>query len=150
MEKGVRDNRDKTGRWTVAEDRRRHSDSGVEGWGRWMRTKETEKNQRFVSEPLEPVAVTIDPSGMAKGEPGLPGEFSWRGQPLRVATVLRTWRECGPCKQGSSESYVRKHWFEVETTSHQRARIYFERQARGRARTRRWWLFSIEEHGDGT
>ena len=106
-----------------------------------MRTEDT---RGFVSEPLEPVAASIDPAAMARGEPGLPREFTWRGSPFRVAAVLRTWRECGPCRQGSSELYVRKHWFEVETAAHQRAKIYFERQPRG-LRTQRWWLFSI--HG---
>lgn len=101
-------------------------------------------SQRFVSEPLEPVAGTIDPTAMTRGEPGLPSEFIWRGEPLRVHSVLRTWRECGPCKSGSGESYLRKHWFEVETSCHQVARIYFERQARGPSQTKRWWLFSIE------
>ena len=102
-------------------------------------------DQRFVSEPLEPIAGTIDPTAMTRGEPGLPSEFVWRGKPLRVARVLRTWRECGPCNSGSGESYLRKHWFEVETTSHQLARIYFERQARGPSQRQRWWLFSIAD-----
>jgi len=106
--------------------------------------------KRFVSEPLRPVAASIDPRAMARGEPSLPYEFTWCGRPLRVIEVLRTWRECGPCTSGSSESYVRKHWFDVRTTEHGMARIYFERQPRGRRRMQRWWLFSIEESADPT
>ena len=109
-----------------------------------------EAEQRFVSEPIKPVVATTDPSAMEVGGPGLPHEFVWRGQTLGIAAVLRTWRETGPCKHGSSESYVRKHWFEVETTSHRRARIYFERQPRTRNRAKRWWLFSIEEREEKT
>jgi len=105
----------------------------------------TETNMELVSESIKPVVSTIDPSAMAIGGPGLPREFVWRGEPLGVAAVLRTWRETGPCTHGSSESYVRKHWFEVRTTGNRRARIYFERQPRGRDRTKRWWLFSIEQ-----
>ena len=105
----------------------------------------TEMEQKFVSEPIKPVVATADPDAMAGGGPGLPREFTWRGKILGIAGVLRTWRETGPCKHGSSESYVRKHWFEVETTSNQRAKIYFERQPRGRKHTKRWWLFSIEK-----
>ena len=105
----------------------------------------TEMKHRFVSELITPVVATADPNAMAGGGPGLPHEFAWHGEPLGIAAVFRTWRETGPCKHGSSESYVRKHWFEVETTSNQRAKIYFERQPRGRNQTERWWLFSIED-----
>ena len=110
----------------------------------------TGMEQEFVSEAIKPVVATADPKTMAAGGPGLPREFVWRGETLGIAAVLRTWRETGPCKHGSSESYVRKHWFEVETTANLRARIYFERQPRGRNRTKRWWLFSIEDTRDRT
>jgi len=110
----------------------------------------TEMEQKFVSEPIKPVVATADTNAMAVGGPGLPHEFTWRGETLSVAAVLRTWHETGPCKHGSSEYYVRKHWFEVETTSNQIARIYFERQPRGRKFTKRWWLFSIENRKDKT
>lgn len=106
---------------------------------------DTESKQRFISESIKPVTATANALAMAAGGPGLPREFVWRDSMLRVASVIRTWRETGHCKHGSSELYVRKHWFEVETTSNQRARIYFERQPRGRNHVKRWWLFSIEE-----
>ena len=112
--------------------------------------KMREVNMELVSEPIKPVVSTIDPSAMAMGSPGLPREFVWRGEPLGIAAVLRTWRETGPCTHGSSESYVRKHWFEVQTTGNRRARIYFERQPRGRDRMKRWWLFSIGHENDET
>ena len=51
----------------------------------------------------------------------------------------------GACKHGSGESYVRKHWFEVETTTGRKAVLYFERQPRGRNKTARWWLYSIDK-----
>ena len=101
--------------------------------------------QKFVSEPIKPVVATADPHAMTTGGPALPREFTWRGTVLGITAVLRTWHETGPYTHGSSESYVRKHWFEVETTSNQRAKIYFERQPRARKLTRRWWLFSIEK-----
>jgi hypothetical protein len=101
-------------------------------------------SQRFISEPLEPVKGMIDSAGMERGEPGLPMAFSWRGEPLRIQTVLRTWRELGPDRGGSAEMYARKHWFEIETASGQRARLYFERQARS-TRAPRWWLYSITD-----
>jgi hypothetical protein len=104
----------------------------------------TGRKQTFVSEPIEPVGAAADPDAMAAGGPGLPHAFIWRGETLRIAAVLRTWRDTGPCRHGSPEVYVRKHWFEVVTTSNQTARIYFDRQPRGPNATRRWWLFSIK------
>ena len=101
--------------------------------------------EAFVSEPIKPVIETADVSAMAAGSPGLPHEFVWRGETLRVAAVIRTWRETGPCQHSRSEMYVRKHWFEVETDRGQRAKIYFERRARDRSRGKRWWLYAISE-----
>ena len=98
----------------------------------------------LVSETIKPVAATCDTTAMAAGGPGLPREFVWRGKTVEVTSVIAVWRETGRCRHGSPERYVRKHWFEVETTAG-RMKIYFERQPRrGKARrTDRWWLFSI-------
>lgn len=101
--------------------------------------------KEFISESIQPVMATADTRRMAAGAPGLPSEFIWRGNTLRIAAVLSAWKETGPCSHGSSESYVRKHWFEVETTTGQRAKIYFERQSRGRNFRKRWWLYTIEQ-----
>ncbi len=103
-----------------------------------------EDGQVFVSEAIVPVMATADAKTVASGAPGVPREFEWRDEPLCIANVLRTWRETEPCSHGSAERYVRKHWFEVQTGAGLRAKIYFERRARGRKRTERWWLFSME------
>jgi len=105
--------------------------------------------QEFVSEAIKPVVGTADVNAMTTGGPGLPREFIWRGETLGIAAVLRTWRDTGPCKHGSSEQYVRKHWFEVRTTCGRKAQIYFERQPRSRSKTKRWWLYTIDRvHSD--
>lgn len=101
--------------------------------------------ERFVSEVISPVVSTCDTSRMAIGEPGLPREFLWRDRTLRIAEVLRTWRETGKCRHGSPERYVRKHWFEVITTANDIMNIYFERQPHRGKKGDRWWLFSIRE-----
>ncbi|ABC76456.1 hypothetical cytosolic protein [Syntrophus aciditrophicus SB] len=101
--------------------------------------------ERFVSEVISPVVSTCDTSRMAIGEPGLPREFLWRDRTLRIAEVLRTWRETGKCRHGSPERYVRKHWFEVITTANDIMNIYFERQSHRGKKGDRWWLFSIRE-----
>ena len=103
--------------------------------------------KRFVGESLKPVAETFDTGRMAAGGPGLPREFAWRGGCVRVAKVLGEWRETAPCRHGSGERYVNKHWFEVATEKGQVMKLYFERRARGRALSARWWLFSVEEPG---
>jgi len=106
--------------------------------------------EQFVSEAIRPVVATCDTSRMAAGEPGLPRAFLWRGQTIEIAELMRSWRETGPCRNGSGESYVRKHWYEVVTSSGSRMKIYFERQARTRGtRGQRWWLFSVEEADEG-
>lgn len=101
--------------------------------------------ERFVSEAIRPVVATCDTTRMGIGEPGLPREFTWRGRTVAVAAVLRAWRETGPCRHGSRELYVRKHWFEVVTVSNGTMKIYFDRQPRAGRERARWWLFSICE-----
>ena len=99
--------------------------------------------ERLISEAIKPVIATCDTARMAAGEPGLPEEFVWRGQTVKIVAVLRTWRETGKCRHGSDERYLRKHWFEVDTTSFGVMKIYFDRQPRGGSKGERWWLFSI-------
>ncbi|MEJ2658209.1 MAG: DUF6504 family protein [Desulfobacterales bacterium] len=100
---------------------------------------------RFVSEVIRPAGPTFDTSRMAAGEPGLPREFVWRGRTIKIAAVLRTWRETGKCRHGSPELYVRRHWFEIATTADSTMKIYFDRQPREKRKNDRWWLFTICE-----
>jgi hypothetical protein len=100
--------------------------------------------EEFVSEAIEPIPETIDATRMARGEPGLPREFRWRSEVVRVTQVLSAWHETGPCRHGSGEQYVRKHWFEVLTDSGVKMKVYFERQRRSANTKNRWWLFSTE------
>ena len=101
--------------------------------------------EQFVSQALRPVPSTFDTARMARGEPGLPRCFVWGDRTLEVASVLRAWTQTGPCRHGSGEQYVRKHWYEVRTATGEVAVIYFERQPRPKSRTgERWWLFSLQ------
>jgi len=104
----------------------------------------TEREQ-FVGEAIQPVGGSSDTAAMTTGGPGLPRRFRWRGTDYEVAEVLDTRRELSSCKHGSSEQYVRKHWFRVRTAGGELMRLYFERQARSkRDIKRRWWLYSME------
>jgi len=102
------------------------------------------KAEQFVSEPIQPVQGTFDPVGMTRGEPGLPRRFAWRDKEYTVAEVLEVWKEDGPCKSGSAEMYLRKHWFRVATEEGPEMTLYFERQPRSKGQGKtRWWLYTV-------
>ena len=98
--------------------------------------------ESFVGEGIVPECQSFCTSGMATGKPGLPLSFSWRGKRFSIVEVLEEWKDCGDCRHGSGERYIRKHWFRVRTTEAQEMRIYFERQGRSSGGSR-WRLYSI-------
>ena len=98
--------------------------------------------EQFIGEAIRPQPGSFDAARMAAGEPGLPSAFTWRGEVIRVAALRRTWRETGPCRHGSGERYVRKHWFEVEAGDGSVLTLYCERGSRGGKVAARWRLFS--------
>ena len=103
-------------------------------------------SEEFVSEPIVPVEGTFDAAGMTRGEPGLPGQFTWREREYAVTEVLEAWKETGPCRSGGNEQYLRKHWFKVRTDNGMDMTIYFERQARTKKQGKqRWWLYTINK-----
>ncbi|OHB73950.1 MAG: hypothetical protein A2Z25_05490 [Planctomycetes bacterium RBG_16_55_9] len=105
-------------------------------------------SEKFVSEPIKPVAGTFDAAGMTRGEPGLPGQFVWRDKEYTVADVIEVWKETGPCKSGAPEQYLRKHWYRIRTEDGLEMTLYFERQARSKTQSRvRWWLYTIDRKG---
>lgn len=111
--------------------------------------------EQFISEPIEPAGLTMDASRMAMGEPGLPRRFRWRKTEYEVADVIERWKDSAPCRNGSGEMYLRKHWYAVRTTCGLRMTVYFERQRRrgaaGRIGGARWWLYTIaNEVNDAT
>lgn len=102
------------------------------------------KTEQFVSEPIRPVEGSFDAAGMVRGEPGLPRRFVWRDTEYTVAEVLEVWKEDGPCRSGSPEMYLRKHWFRIATDQGLEMTLYFERQPRSKRRSKaRWWLYTV-------
>lgn len=101
------------------------------------------KPDRFVSEPIMPRAGAFDAAAMARGEPGLPAEFTWRNQQYVVAKVLNTW------KTSTAESgrlYLRRHWYRILTADGRIMTLYCQRQTQNpRNPKARWWLYSIAE-----
>ena len=103
--------------------------------------------EQFISEQIEPVAGTSDVSAMVRGEPGLPSRFRWRHQEYEIAEIISAWKEDGACKSGSTEKYLRKHWYKVRTTDNAEMKIYFERQGRSKSQLKkRWWLYTLQTH----
>ena len=103
---------------------------------------------QFISEPISlPVGAA---TALAIGEPGAPSQFVWRNTTYTVAQVLRTWKGSSPeGHTAGNEVYVRKHWFEVDTTDGQRMKIYCERQTRNAKKPQaRWWLYTLEDLAD--
>ena len=97
----------------------------------------------LISEPVTPVPGSIELDGMARGLPGLPKRFLWRGCEYGVAQVLRTWKGYG---QEGSATYLRRHWLELITDSGERMTLYCERQPRSARQAKaRWWLYTIAE-----
>ena len=101
-------------------------------------------NETFIGDAIIPEDMSFSLSSMAMGKPGLPRKFLWKGRIFFVIEVLEEWKECGNCRHGSGERYVRKHWFRVKTTEDLEMRIYFERQGRSCGGSR-WRLYSIRE-----
>ena len=104
--------------------------------------------RQFVSEALTPDAGTADVGAMARGEPGLPTGFTWRGSEYRVAGLIEKWKDHGPCKSSSQsrEMYLRRHWYKILTDPPMKMTIYCDRQAKDRKRPKsRWFVHTIEQ-----
>ena len=102
--------------------------------------------EEFVSELIQPVAGTAEANGMVRGEPGFPRRFVWRDTEYVLDEVLQTWKQSGPCKSGSNEKYLRKHWFRIRTTDGSEMTVYFDRQPRSKSRAKnRWWLYTLAQ-----
>ncbi len=91
----------------------------------------------FVGKALEPQGA-LDADVLAQGEPSLPRAFTWEADRIEVGTLRKTWRST---KGDRGDSYVKKHWFEFETTDGRVAVVYFDRSARKNAP--RWWLYTL-------
>jgi hypothetical protein len=95
----------------------------------------------FVSEPLALAGGDPDVRALARGEPGLPSAFRWRGCEYRLAEVLEKWKTC---TESSGEAYVRRHWYRVRAQTGEVLTVYAERHPAGRGRRKScWWLYTV-------
>lgn len=103
-------------------------------------------NETFIGEPIEPKPGTFDSAMMARGGPGIPRTFTWRGKEYRIAGLIETWRTREPGIGMDREYlYTRKHFYRVKTTTGEVMTLYFDRKpqsGQGKGR-QRWHIFSI-------
>ena len=100
---------------------------------------------RRIAEDIVPEPGSFDARTMARGVPGVPRRFSWRGDDYEVAEVLRSWKELSDAPDGGGDRYVRRHAFLVRTTDGKEMRLVADRSGR---RTARWVLHSLHEQAD--
>ena len=100
----------------------------------------SQQRPAFVSERIAPESGSADLNAMARGEPGVPRAFTWRGSRFEVARVLATERDMG---EDRGDVYVRRHYFDLETTDLLRMRLYFERNPKDRTKRKAWWLYTL-------
>ncbi len=110
------------------------------------RPAEAGAGERLVSEPIVPEAGSFDSATMSRGIPGVPARFSWRGKTYTVAALAGTRKNLRPCRSGSGERYVHKHFYTVETETGEVMTIY---RTRSGSKKDSWTLYSIDESRQG-
>ena len=101
---------------------------------------------KLISEAITPNSGTFDTVRMARGEPGLPTGFAWRGQSLEVGEVIQAWKESsheGGHAQG--ELYLRRHYYQIRMSDDSTWTVYFIRQTPKSGNPKnRWFLYTID------
>ncbi len=104
-----------------------------------------DSSEEFICEQMVPAPGSGDAAAMARGEPGLPQRFAWRGREYRVVGVVEKWKSSGPCKSGANEMYLRRHWYKIITDPRAVLTVYCDRQAANRRKPKlRWWVYTAE------
>lgn len=108
------------------------------------------KHAKFVSERIVPARGTFDATRLARGEPGLPTSFTWRGQRHEWRAILETGKLATP--EFSGELYVRRHEWTLLMDDGSTWEIYMLRQMPkspgGTSRAARWFLKTRRDAGE--
>jgi hypothetical protein len=97
----------------------------------------------LVSEPLTPRPGAFDAAAMARGEPGMPPAFTWRGTEYEVIERLESWKASGPATGGGT--YLRRHYHKLRMSDGNVWTVYFVRQTpRSGSPKARWFLYTID------
>jgi hypothetical protein len=94
--------------------------------------------RKFVSRPIAPAGdgFITEASG---SEPPVPRAFIWDGGTLAITAVLRSWRSS---KTDRGDNYLKRHWFELETSDGATIEVYYDRESRRGSSP--WWLYTIQ------
>ena len=95
---------------------------------------------RLVSEEIRPLPGRFETADMARGEPGLPAGFTWRGAEYRIAERLSTGKTTGLDR---GEVYVRRHTCRLRMDDGSTWEVYVTRQRP------RWYLKTVENRAYG-
>ena len=99
----------------------------------------------LISEPIVPRTGTFDVSRMARGEPGLPEGFRWRGVSTDIHEELATWKESSREGGGAGDLYLRRHYYKLRMSDDRVWTVYFVRQTpRSGSPKNRWFLYTLE------
>jgi uncharacterized protein DUF6504 len=93
--------------------------------------------RRFVSAPLTPRGDGFITSADGNAPP-VPDAFTWKEGEFHVAAVLRSWRSS---KTDRGDTYLKRHWFELQTAEGPTIEVYYDREARKGAS--HWWLYTV-------
>lgn len=100
--------------------------------------------ESLISEPIQPLFDGEGGIAGEVGEPILPRRFTWNDRIHEIEAMLDHWKTYGPCRHGSGEQYLRRHWFKIRTTGGDTMVLYFDRQPPRRGKKmQRWWLYTI-------
>lgn len=104
------------------------------------------QSETLISESITPKPGSFDTSMMARGGPGIPRVFTWRGKDYHVLGVIDTWTGRQPGKGMDREyTYIRKHYYRIKTTTGETMTLQFDRKPQGARGRDRWSLFSLQE-----
>jgi|PlaIllAssembly_1097288.scaffolds.fasta_scaffold1707187_1 hypothetical protein len=97
---------------------------------------------RTVLEPIAPEPGSFDAGAMARGVPGVPRRFAWRGRTYVVAEVLDLRRESENYSGSPRDTYAKRHVVRVRTETGEVMVLSASRGSLGHAS--RWILREIE------
>lgn len=92
---------------------------------------------RLISQKIDVELGDLAP--MSRGEPATPAAFTWSRRRYIIAKLLETDKQYGnDHTHGSSEKYLQRHWYRVQTDSGEIMKLYFDRYKK------EWILHSVE------
>lgn len=91
---------------------------------------------------MTPDPGTFDAAAMARGQPGLPTGFTWRGEHYEITNLVESWKHSEAEFHTHGERYYRKHFFHVQTDRGDEFILYALRQVKvGQSAKKRWWIY---------